>query len=194
MRTLALVMVVSLPGVSAFAATCSSAELSDTVCDCGCGATDPACHGAATFAPCEVSHCSAGQVPWEHAPSSCMSSACGDGWVDTAAGEVCDDGNALASGGCSADCHSVNPGYTCGSNAKGCQLAPIDAGSQADAGAQLDAGMSTSDAGAGGAGGGSAGTADAGVTDPMPRQGCDVSSGWSLLALLALGAMRRARG
>jgi cysteine-rich repeat protein len=55
-----------------------------------------------------------------------MTSVCGDGWKDEAMGETCDDGNAIASGGCSADCKTVSAGYTCGERADKCALAPSD--------------------------------------------------------------------
>jgi len=97
----------------------------DQVCDCGCGATDPDC-AAGTFEVCERSGCGAGKVPWEHAPDSCMTSACGDGWKDEAAGEVCDDGEGLNGGGCSADCKSVNAGWVCGELAEKCDPAPAE--------------------------------------------------------------------
>ena len=50
-----------------------------------------------------------------------MRSACGDGWLDELLGEVSDDGEALNSGGCSADCGAVNPGWVCGVKADGCE-------------------------------------------------------------------------
>jgi cysteine-rich repeat protein len=48
-------------------------------------------------------------------------SRCGDGYLNTAAGEVCDDGNMRSGDGCSADCSStelcgngiLNPGEDC---------------------------------------------------------------------------------
>lgn len=105
--------------------TCEEAYYEDETCDCGCGAPDPDCT-MSTFEGCMRSGCGEGKVPWEHAPESCMTSACGDGWKDEAKGEACDDGDAIASGGCSADCKTVNPGYTCGERADKCTLAPAD--------------------------------------------------------------------
>jgi cysteine-rich repeat protein len=179
--------------LAAQAQRCTPTELADMACDCGCGVADSRCP-AGRFVVCEVAHCPAGQVPWEHTPSDCMASACGDGWRDEAAGEVCDDGNALASGGCSANCRSVNTGYVCGVRAQGCRLAPADAG--LDAGASVDAGAG--DAGApGGTGGGSPGPAvigDGGVfTGDMPKTGCS-STGLAPLTALALIIGRRRRG
>lgn len=180
-----VLVVVSLTSLQALAQRCDAAALSDSVCDCGCGVVDSACP-AGTFVVCEVSRCTGGQVPWEHQPHTCMASACGDGWKDPARGEACDDGNALASGGCSADCRSVNPGYVCEDGARGCRLAPTDAGASApDAGQPPDAGAP--DRGAG----------DAGTTmapEPMPTTpgGCSTSVVLGL-PLLGLGLLRRVR-
>lgn len=190
-----ILVVVSLASVDAWAQRCDAAALSDTVCDCGCGTVDSACPSG-KFVVCQVSHCPAGQVPWEHSPSQCMSSACGDGWKDTAGGEACDDGNALASGGCSADCRTVNPGYVCGEGASRCALAPMDAGTTSmDAGSTIDAG-STTDAGSPGAAQPDAGSAeqvDAGVSDsPPPSGGCATTPGL-MFGLASLLAWRRRR-
>lgn len=107
--------------------TCEEGFYEDGVCDCGCVAPDPDCT-MSTFEGCERSGCGAGKVPWEHAPESCMRSGCGDGWVDTAAAEACDDGEALAGGGCSANCKSVNAGWTCGERAEKCSVAAAEPG------------------------------------------------------------------
>lgn len=193
-RALAALIVLSAPGL-ALAQRCDAQRLSDTVCDCGCGPIDPACP-AGRFTVCERANCPAGQVPWEHTPQSCMSSACGDGWVDPNAQEVCDDGNALASGGCAADCKSVNPGYTCGERAAGCWPTP-DAGTAgggsaggAAAGGGGAAGGSATGGGAASSAGGSA-TAGGGASNE-PRTGCAVVPGAaSLLTLLLTLRMRR---
>jgi cysteine-rich repeat protein len=64
-----------------------------------------------------------------------MSTACGDGWADTDAGEVCDDGEALVGGGCAANCKAVNPGWRCGAFANGCEAeAAEDGGPDAEPG------------------------------------------------------------
>lgn len=98
---------------------CEADHYEDGVCDCGCVVPDRDCPEG-KFDVCERSGCAEGQVPWEHRPTSCMRSACGDGWVDERLGESCDDGEALDSGGCNGDCSSVNPGWTCGANAEQC--------------------------------------------------------------------------
>jgi cysteine-rich repeat protein len=137
----------------------------DAVCDCGCGFVDPDCGEG--FGACVRHACPAGQVPWEHQPETCMSSACGDGWRDERAGEVCDDGDALDRGGCAGDCKRVNAGFTCGERADGCQR--------------------TGDAGVPDAG--SPPPVDAGVAPqepaPMPKTGCATAPG--LVGLLTLG-------
>ena len=100
--------------------SCDEAFFQDGICDCGCDAIDRDCQPG-TFEICERDGCAAGTVPWEHQPYTCMRSACGDGWADEANGEVCDDGEALRGGGCSADCTSVNDGWTCGQGPEGCE-------------------------------------------------------------------------
>lgn len=171
----------SAPYLPARADTCDPSVFGDGVCDCGCGTRDSDC-AAGTFVVCKVSHCAAGQVPWHQTPSSCMTSACGDGWKDTAAGEACDDGNALAGGGCSADCQTVTAGYECGERAAGCHLIFVDAGPETDAGVTADAGTPTE-------------AADAGSETQVPAQGCATAPA----PMLMLGAMtvwgaRRRRG
>ena len=103
---------------------CDADWYTDETCDCGCGVDDPSCPQG-HFDICERSGCPEGQVPWEHAPDSCMRSACGDGWVDEELGEVCDDGEALDSGGCSGDCQMINVGWTCGEMAEGCESSVV---------------------------------------------------------------------
>jgi cysteine-rich repeat protein len=155
----------------ASAGPCDAALFGDGTCDCGCGSVDPDCPQG-TFTVCQRSHCAAGQVPWEHSPADCMASACGDGWNDPARGEACDDGNAIASGGCSAGCNTVSAGYSCGERAEGCRLAPTDAGT----GAQ-DAGT------AGGTG------ADAGTAPPSNTGNGCAAGGSAGMAWAALGWM-----
>lgn len=99
--------------------SCDEAYWEDGLCDCGCVVSDVDCADGG-FEFCERSGCGAGEVPWEHRNWTCMTSACGDGWRDDAAGEACDDGNALNRGGCSADCTEINEGWDCGAMALGC--------------------------------------------------------------------------
>ena len=193
----------SLLSATAVAATCNSTLIGNGSCDCGCADSD--CPPG-DFDICQTNQCPAGKVPWEHSPASCMSSACGDGWNDTSSGEVCDDGNALASGGCSADCKSVNVGFVCGQGAAKCHLAPVDAGSpvpdagMADSGS-VDGGVANggvSDAGAADAGqpavdAGGASESDAGAENTKPPpQGCtSVPAQPLLLGTLLLWVRRR---
>lgn len=198
--TRCVLLSLALSAGSSFAnAPCVAANFGDGVCDCGCGTVDPDCGppapGKSEFTVCVQNHCASGRVPWEHMPSACMNSACGDGWADTAAGEVCDDGNALNSGGCAANCRSVTAGYDCGAGALGCRLAPVDAG-QPDAGVQQrDAGSTSADAGTDAGAG--AQEPDAGSPtgeqpgDAMPKTGCSAMGGDLLVLGLLLTRRRR---
>jgi cysteine-rich repeat protein len=197
---LPLAFALSLAPAAASAQTCASTLFGDGVCDCGCGTIDSDCPTGSKFDACQRSHCAAGQVPWEHQPYSCMASACGDGWADPNAGEACDDGNALASGGCSASCGAVNAGYACGERASGCQVAPADAGSNGGSDAGSGGGTGATGGGAGttgggaGATGGGTGTTGGGTGGGAqePTGGC-TTSGAGALAGLALVLVRRRR-
>jgi cysteine-rich repeat protein len=184
MNQFRLYLLVALLGVPSLAraAVCDPSVFGDGVCDCGCGTVDSDC-ASSDFHGCQVSHCPSGQVPWEHRSSTCMTSACGDGWKDTAAGEACDDGNALASGGCSADCKTVTAGYECGEGASGCHAIYVDAGPV------VDAGSVTPDAGS------PVDESDAGTDDSkVPARGCATAPGSvTLLGVLAAWAAYRRR-
>lgn len=179
---------------------CDAAQYGDEICDCGCGIADSDCADG-RFVVCERNGCTGGQVPWEHQPSSCMSSACGDGWKDEARGEQCDDGEGLAGGGCNRDCSAVNEGWICGERADQCErgMAAMDAGAP-DAG-NPDSGVTEMDAGAPDAGAPDAGAGlDAGAPSVMiaDSSGCSAShsstGGVPLAGLaLALFAARRRR-
>ncbi len=187
---------------------CDAAFYEDGTCDCGCEVRDPDCPRG-TFEICQRSGCGTGQVPWEHQPASCMRSACGDGWRDEAMGEICDDGEALAGGGCAADCSAVNTGWTCGDRAEGCQqqMQPTpDAGASADAGAAADSGAVTADVGfsapdsGGAAADAGSSSVDAGNTSPdepeasscSAVEGSDVAPWFLLFGLVfAVGLSRR---
>jgi MYXO-CTERM domain-containing protein len=193
--------------------TCDEAAFADGVCDCGCGADDTDCEPG-SFVVCERSGCPANAVPWEHSPSQCMRSACGDGWRDEAKGEVCDDAEGLAGGGCNADCSAVNPGWTCGDLAAQCTRAPVeadqgveqpdlgapDAAATADAGAETDAAaidQPRPDAGAGEADQGD-GAAGPGGDEKSSDAGCSTTessapSPDSALMVLAFGLIGLAR-
>lgn len=183
--------------------TCDDGLYEDGICDCGCGDDDADCK-LSTFEGCERSACAEGKVPWEHAPSSCMSSACGDGWLDPSRGEVCDDGEALAGGGCAADCGAVNEGWACGERAQKCEPAVVEEGPEdtGDTGAEGEE-VGTSDAGTSDsdvidvtladAGGDTAGSPS--VTSPAPEDtGCRGGVGSGCVALLVLPLAFRRRG
>lgn len=149
--------------------SCPAERFGDQVCDCGCGAVDSDCANA-YFSNCARVTCPAGEVPWEHENSSCMPSACGDGWK--ANDEACDDGEALASGGCNAQCSAVNAGFQCGTRAEKCTPLLADAGMQPTS--AVDAGTMAS--------------------EPAGRQGCSsVAGGVVVSGTLALRLFRRRR-
>jgi fibro-slime domain-containing protein len=64
-------------------------------------------------------------VPPLNPPHQVCSSTivCGDGVVQP--GEACDDGNTLSGDGCSADCQTVESGYTCPPKGGACTKAPL---------------------------------------------------------------------
>jgi cysteine-rich repeat protein len=147
----------------------------DGVCDCGCGTVDPDCGEGFGF--CQRNHCPPGQVPWEHQPETCMTSACGDGWRDERTGEVCDDADALARGGCSADCKQVNAGFSCGERASGCVRhtdGGVDAGVDAGVGGPVDAGLPLE-------------------SKRQPQEGCSTTLGLASPALVLLWRRRSRR-
>src|SRR5262252_9497924 len=45
---------------------------------------------------------------------------CGDGKIDTTAGEICDDGNQRSGDGCSGDCMTIEKDYACPQPGKAC--------------------------------------------------------------------------
>ena len=211
MKSLSLLVVWSVPlwFVGGFASSasaqpagwrCDPAQYGDDVCDCGCGIPDSDCADG-RFVVCDRNGCTRGQVPWEHEPSSCMSSACGDGWKDEARGEQCDDGEGLAGGGCNRDCSAVNEGWICGERADQCErgVAVMDAGAPDAGGA--DSGVGAPDSGAPDAGTPDAGAPDAGadasvmITDSSGCSAAHSGSGGLPLAgfALALFAARRRR-
>ncbi len=93
----------------------------------GCASTNPCvadgqCDDAATHT-CKAgapkpdgTACGAGQLC---AGGACKAAACGDGVLNAAASEVCDDGNGTAGDGCEADCK-----FTCNDPAADCPAPP----------------------------------------------------------------------
>ena len=73
-------------------------------------------HGYCKFGQCDDGVCLEGSgedcasCPGDCGP--CPLKPCGDGAIDTSAGEVCDDGNSADSDGCSAMC-AVESGWIC---------------------------------------------------------------------------------
>lgn len=55
--------------------------------------------------------------PSVHCTAQCTVSYCGDGIINPAAPEACDEGTSPPSGGCSNDCATAFPGWTCLTNA-----------------------------------------------------------------------------
>ena len=97
---------------------CAPELFNDTACDCGCGALDDECEDG-TIQSCERNHCADGDVPLTRKPQTCAESRCGDGWLDEANGEICDNGD-IANVGCSMDCTEIDEGWECGRLASGC--------------------------------------------------------------------------
>ncbi len=89
-------------------------------CDCGCGITEPDCDTPLVLDGCAYDGCSGDQVPSAVDPTVCVDGGCGDGY--RGANEACDDGDVVDSGGCSADCTQVTPGFLCGVATAGCQV------------------------------------------------------------------------
>ena len=114
---IALVLLLAAPAQAPAGWACADEAFADGVCDCGCDVRDDDCDSG-EFDGCVTNGCPDGRAPWEHQNDQCMASTCGDGWK--ADDEACDDFNALASGGCSADCSAVSDGFTCGEAATGC--------------------------------------------------------------------------
>lgn len=76
----------------------------ETICGDGLAVGDETCDGAGETATCDV---------------DCTAVACGDGVLNLAAGEQCDDGNNIDCDGCSALCTSESPSV-CGDGLVGC--------------------------------------------------------------------------
>lgn len=211
-----LALTLALVPTAASAQACDSETYSNGLCDCGCGTVDPECPTGANFTLCQSNQCAAGQVPQRATPKSCSPTSCGDGWKDPRVDEACDDGDTLATGGCSATCEAITSGYLCGAFATGCAGDPNaegtpDAGAPSDGGTSSDAGTGGgsgtgggggtgggSGTGGGGAtGGGSATGAGTGNTKPPPSSepistGCTTTGG-ALLGFAALAWLSRRR-
>lgn len=172
---IALVLLLAAPAQVPANWACDDAAYGDgAVCDCGCDAPDSDCPDG-EMVNCDTSSCPGDQAPWEHQSDQCMGGSCGDGWKS--ADEACDDFNALASGGCNADCSAVNEGFTCGDAALGCQAV---AGGEGEGEGEAAEGEGEASEGEGEDGGGDDG-------------GCAGTPAGLAVALAALLGRRRAR-
>jgi len=102
-------------------------------------------------------------------PQVCVSTiVCGDGLVT--GDEACDDGNVVAKDGCSADCHTVEPGYNCPATGGACSAAVVTCPN-----AKIDAGEECDDGNTAGNDGCSANCkVEAGYTCPTAGQACQL--------------------
>ncbi|MGC4093043.1 MAG: DUF4215 domain-containing protein [Polyangiaceae bacterium] len=117
-------------------AACGDGALnSGEQCDDGNRVPGDCCNGNCVLEPnCKCATPSAG------GKQVCTSTiVCGDGSVN--GDEACDDGNTAASDGCSADCKTIDPGYTCPAEGGSCTLsvvtcpnAKLDPGEECDDG------------------------------------------------------------
>ncbi|MFZ5889497.1 MAG: DUF4215 domain-containing protein [Myxococcota bacterium] len=117
-------------------AACGDGALnSGEQCDDGNRVPGDCCNGNCALEPnCKCT------TPSQGGAQVCASTiVCGDGSVN--GDEACDDGNRAASDGCSADCRTVEPGYTCPAEGGRCSVAivtcpnaKIDAGEECDDG------------------------------------------------------------
>ena len=100
-------------------------------------------------------------------PQLCVSTiVCGDGAVT--GDEACDDGNLAATDGCSADCRTVEGGYTCPETGGACSVAVVTCPN-----AQIDAGEECDDGNSAGSDGCSANCkVEAGYICPTAGQSC----------------------
>ncbi|HPH69083.1 MAG TPA: DUF642 domain-containing protein, partial [Kofleriaceae bacterium] len=76
--------------------------------------------------------------------SFCLPNTCGNGVIDAAAQEACDDGNAVGSDGCSNDCREIEVGYTCATAGAPCSAVCGDAVRQSGEGCD-DGGVTPGD-------------------------------------------------
>ncbi|HYQ44753.1 MAG TPA: DUF4215 domain-containing protein [Polyangiaceae bacterium] len=160
------------PGFTCNGATCTpDAACGDGTlnsgeqCDDGNKVPGDCCNGACVLeSNCKCSTPSSGA-----GPQVCVSTiVCGDGAVT--GDEACDDGNTLASDGCSADCHTVEGGFNCPQTGGACSPAVVTCpNAKIDAGEECDDGNSTGNDGC------SANCkVEAGYTCPTAGQACSL--------------------
>jgi fibro-slime domain-containing protein len=146
-------------------AACGDGALnSGEQCDDGNKVPGDCCNGACGLeSNCKCSTPSSGT-----GPQVCASTiVCGDGAV-TGTSEACDDGNKVGSDGCSADCETVEPGFTCPATGGTCSPAVVTCpNAKIDAGEECDDGN-----GAGNDGCSSNCKVEAGYACPTAGQAC----------------------
>jgi fibro-slime domain-containing protein len=111
-------------------------------CDDGNLTPGDCCNGSCKLEPnCK---CSTPPVDAGYPGQVCRSTiVCGDGVVST--GEACDDGNTVGGDGCSADCTTVEKGYTCPGAGGKCTVAVVLCpNARLDPGEECDDGNTTS--------------------------------------------------
>jgi fibro-slime domain-containing protein len=134
-------------------------------CDDGNGVPGDCCDGNCKLEP----NCKCATPASGVGPQLCASTiVCGDSQVT--GDEACDDGNSVAGDGCSADCHTVEGGYTCPQTGGACTASVV-----ACPNAQIDAGEECDDGNATGGDGCSANCkVEAGYVCPTAGQACKV--------------------
>jgi len=147
-------------------AACGDGTLnSGEQCDDGNKVPGDCCNGACGL----ESNCKCATPSSGSGPQVCVSTiVCGDGAVT--GDEACDDGNTAASDGCSADCLTVEPGFTCPEAGGGCSPAVVTCPN-----AKIDAGEECDDGNSVGSDGCSTNCkVEAGYTCPKAGQACSL--------------------
>ena len=145
-------------------AACGDGTLnSGEQCDDGNKVPGDCCNGACGL----ESNCKCSTPASGVGPQTCVSTlVCGDSAVT--GDEACDDGNVVGSDGCSADCQTVEPGFTCPAAGGGCTPAVVTCPN-----AKIDAGEECDDGNSAGNDGCSANCkVEAGYTCPSAGQAC----------------------
>jgi fibro-slime domain-containing protein len=132
-------------------------------CDDGNRVPGDCCNGVCAL----ESNCKCSTPTNGAGPQICVSTiVCGDGAVS--GDEACDDGNTTGTDGCSVDCHSVDPGFTCPPSGGACTVSVVNCPN-----AKIDAGEECDDGNAAGSDGCSVNCkVEAGYTCPMAGQAC----------------------
>jgi len=147
-------------------AACGDGTLnSGEQCDDGNKVPGDCCNGSCGL----ESNCKCSTPASGNGPQVCVSTiVCGDGAVT--GDEACDDGNTVGTDGCSADCHTVEPGFTCPDSGGACSPAVVNCPN-----AKIDAGEECDDGNSAGNDGCSANCkVEAGYTCPTAGQACSL--------------------